>query len=89
MTFDRYRKCRLTNKSMNGHTRTPSIEGVCDHPPEPGYRFSVWNDQPLDVSAGATSRMVTTSTIVSASLDGKNIDFLTETGTNYFWEDLS
>lgn len=88
-----YYKCRLTNRSEKQNTRTPVIEGYCDSKPIPGAQFTMWNDQPLDPSTGANHRMISTSEVMAADYgDGPRpsvIEFHTESGSTYLWEDLT
>jgi len=80
-------KCRLTNMSKNGHTRTDIVEGECEQPPEIGIRF-VMTGSPLDRSGKYDARIVATTPIRQMYLiPGTNdIDFITRSGTNYLWE---
>ena len=84
-----YYKCRLTNRSEKQNTRTPMVEGYCYARPTAGEQFMMWNDQPLDRSTGASNRMIVTSEVQVADVGHKVIEFHTESGSTYLWEDLS
>jgi hypothetical protein len=82
-------KCRLTNRSEKQNTRTPVIEGFCEFRPTPGERFVMWNDKPLTTDRGMNHRMIATSEVMVADFADKVIEFHTESGSTYLWEDLS
>ncbi len=84
-------RCRLTNLSKNGHTRTDVIEGDCTAPPKAGERFSLLNNEPLETDAGQNARWVSTSPVgfTETVLDKPGaVGFYTESGTHYLWEPL-
>ena len=79
-------ECKLTRVTDNNHTRTIVMVGWAEAKPKVGQRFTILNDQPLNIGS-YTHRMISTSVVQKVEETGNTIRFLTE-NTEYIYEAL-
>lgn len=88
-------KAKLTRITASGAMRTQEMVGWCRNVPTIGEPFLIMNDDPIEKDSGIpdlpnNNRAVTTSRVMRTNkkFDG-GVEFWTESGTNYLFEELT